>query len=125
MCHLILIGLPLLALSAFWFLPLVLALPTFVVLIAATVLFYAYLVKVARRPVMTGLEAMQHALGKVRDVQDANAAIWVNSELWLAKSRDRLRVGDRVEVVGVEGLLLHVRSVMPGANKEPDEDGRR
>ena len=45
MCHLILVGLPLLALSSFWFLPLALALPTFVVLIAGTFLFYAYLVK--------------------------------------------------------------------------------
>lgn len=120
MCHLVLVGLPLLALSVFWFLPLVLALPTFVVLIAATFLFYAYLVKAARRPVMTGLEAMQHALGQVRDVQGENAAIWVNSELWSAKSSDRLRVGDRVEVVGVEGLLLRVRSVVTGIKKEPD-----
>ena len=120
MCHLILVGLPLLALSTFWFLPLALAVPTFVVLIAATVLFYAYLVKAARRPVMTGLAAMQHALGEVRDVQGENAAIWVNSELWSAKSRDRLRVGDRVEVVGVDGLMLRVRSVIPGAKKEPN-----
>jgi membrane-bound ClpP family serine protease len=107
-----------------WFLPLALAAPTFVVLIAAAVLFYAYLAKVARRRAMTGLEALQHALGQVRDVQGESAAIWVNSELWLAKGGDGLRIGDRVEVVGAEGLLLRVRSVIPGANKEPDGNCR-
>ena len=66
MCHLILIGLPLLALSVFWFLPMALAVPTFVVLIGVTIFFYAYLVKGARRPAMTGIEAMLSTLGRVR-----------------------------------------------------------
>jgi membrane-bound ClpP family serine protease len=114
MCHVILIGLPLLALSAFWFLPLALALPTFVVLIAATILFYAYLVKAARQPVITGLEAMAHALGRVRSLQGDVAAVWVNSELWLAQAGEELHVGDQVQVVGVEGLRLRVRKVIPG-----------
>jgi hypothetical protein len=65
-CHLILIGLPLLALSAFFFLPLPLAVPGFVVLIGVTALFYAYLVKGARRPALTGIEAMLSTLGRVR-----------------------------------------------------------
>jgi len=116
MCHLILVGLPLLALSAFWFLPLALALPTFVVLIAATFLFYAYLMKVARRPVMTGLEAMQHALGRVRSVQDGSVTIWVNSELWSARASEALHEGDRVQVVGVDGLQLRVRRLTHGGN---------
>ena len=120
MCHVILIGLPLLALSAFWFLPLALALPTFVVLIAATILFYAYLLKAARRPVMTGLEAMAHALGRVRSLQGDVAAVWVNSELWLAQAGEELHEGDQVQVVGVEGLRLRVRKVNSGAKEEPD-----
>ena len=66
MCHLILIGLPLLALSVFWFLPMALAVPTFVVLIGVTIFFYAYLVKGAWRPAMTGIEAMLSTLGRVR-----------------------------------------------------------
>jgi membrane protein implicated in regulation of membrane protease activity len=120
MCHLILIGLPLLALSAFWFLPLALALPTFVVLIAATVLFYAFLVKGARRPMMNGTEALLHALGRVRSLQGDTAAIWVNSELWSAQSGEELHEGDEVEVMAVEGLLLRVRHVISGTKKEPN-----
>ncbi len=120
MCHIILIGLPLLALSAFWFLPLALALPTFVVLIAATILFYFYLMKATRRPVMTGLEGMAHALGRVRSLQGDNAAVWVNSELWLAQTGEELHVGDQVQVVGIEGLRLRVRKFVPGAEEVPD-----
>jgi len=124
MCHLILVGLPLLALSAFWFMPFALALPTFILLIAATFLFYAYLVKAARRPVITGLEAMQHALGRVRSVQGESAAIWVNSELWSAQAGEELHEGDQVEVVAVDGLRLRVRRLAHGANKARNVDCR-
>lgn len=111
MCHLLLVGLQLLALSAFWFLPWPVALPTFAVLIAATLALYAYLVKGARRPVMTGIEGMRNALGRVRSVQDGAVTIWVNSELWSARSREELHEGDRVQVTGVDGLVLRVRRV--------------
>ena len=111
MCHLILIGLPLLALSAFWFLPLPLAVPTFVVLIGATALFYAYLMKGARQPAMNGIEAMLNALGRVRGVHEGIVSVWVNSELWTASAAEELHEGDRVKVVGVEGLQLRVRKL--------------
>jgi len=120
MCHLILVGLPLLALSAFWFLPWPIALPTFVALIGATFAFYAYLVKGARRPVMTGIEAMHNALGRVRSVQDGAVTIWVNSELWSARSPEPLHEGDRVQVTGVDGLVLRVRKA--GLAARPAQD---
>ena len=120
MCHLILIGLPLLALAAFWFLPLPLAVPTFVVLIGATILFYAYLIKGARRPAMTGIEAMLNALGRVRGVHDGVVSVWVNSELWSARAAEDLHEGDKVEVVGVDGLQLRVRKVALHPVKEPN-----
>jgi membrane-bound serine protease (ClpP class) len=120
MCHVILIGLPLLALSAFWFLPLPLAVPTFVALVGATMLFYAYLVKVTRRPAMTGIEAMLNAPGRVREVRDGIVSVWVNSELWSARAGEQLREGDRVKVIGVEGLRLRVRKIVPGT---PDATG--
>ena len=115
MCHLILIGLPLLALSAFWFLPLPLSVPTFVVLIGATFLFYAYLIKIARRPAMTGIDAILNAAGRVRGVHDGVVSVWVNSELWSAGAAEQLREGDRVKVIGVDGLRLRVRKILPGA----------
>jgi membrane protein implicated in regulation of membrane protease activity len=120
MCHLILIGLPLLALSAFWFLPLALAVPTFVMLIGATIFFYAFLVKGARRPAMTGIEAMLNVLGRVRGVHDGIASIWANSELWSATASEELREGDRVRVVGVDGLQLRVRKLAPDNVEKPN-----
>jgi membrane protein implicated in regulation of membrane protease activity len=115
MCHVILIGLPLLALSAFWFLPLPLAVPTFAVLIGATSLFYAYLIRVTRQPAMNGIEAMLNARGRVRGVHDGVVSVWVNSELWSARAAEGLHEGDRVKVIGVEGLRLHVRKILAGA----------
>ena len=115
MCHVILIGLPLLAVAAFWFLPLPLAVPSFVMLMGATILFYAYLVKNARRPAMTGIEAMLDALGRVRGVHDGIVSVWVNSELWSAWAAETLYEGDRVKVIGVDGLRLRVRKILPGA----------
>ena len=119
MCHLILVGLPLVALSTFWFLPLPLAVPTFVVLIGATIFFYAYLVQGPRRPAMTGIEAMLNALGRVRGVHDGLASAWVNSELWSARVSEELREGDRVKLVGVDGLQLRVRKLALDNVKKP------
>lgn len=111
MCHLILVGLPLLALASFWLLPWTLAVPTSIALVAATLLFYGYLVKLAHRPVTTGIEAIVHALGRVRSVHGDIASVWVNSELWSARMVEGLHEGDKVEVVGVDGLQLRVRKV--------------
>lgn len=122
MCHLILIALPVLALASFWLLPWTLAVPTSVALIAAALLFYGYLTKVAHRPAMTGVEALQHALGRVRSVQGDIASIWVNSELWSARMVEGLHEGDKVEVVGVDGLQLRVRRVTVD---NPGERNRR
>ena len=121
MCHVILIGLPLLALSAFWFLPPPLAVPTVAVLGGATILLYAYLVKSKRRPAMTGIGAMLNARGSVRGVHDGIASVWVNSELWLASAAEALREGDRVKVTGVDGLRLRVRKIVPGAAEHTSE----
>ncbi len=48
-------ALPILALAAFWFLPWPLALPTGAALSAAALLYYGYLLRVARRPVIAGV----------------------------------------------------------------------
>ncbi len=68
---------------------------------------------------MTGIEALQHALGRVRSVQGNVASIWVNSEPWSARIVEGLRQGDKVEVVGVDGLLLRVRKLTRDIN-EPE-----
>lgn len=111
MCHLVLLALPILALAAFWLLPWPLALPTGIALAAAALLFYGYLLRAARRPVITGFEALAHARGRVRSAQGGVAWIWLESELWSARAVEDLQEGDDVEVVGIDGLQLWVRKI--------------
>ena len=111
MCHLVLLALPILALAAFWLLPWPIGVPIGVALVVATLLFYGYLFRAARRRVITGVEALPHALGRVRSVQGGIAWIWLNSELWCARAVEHLNEGDNVEVVSVDGLQLRVRRI--------------
>ena len=119
MCHLFLIGLPPAGLSVFWFLPLPFALPAFVVIAAATAAFYWYLYQGNSRPVLTGAEEMQRAVGKVLGVSGRLADVWVRSELWSARYEGELREGDLVQVVGREGLRLRVRKLAAGRGHIP------
>lgn len=119
MCHLVLIGLPLAGLSVFWFLPLPIALPTYLLIGAATAGFYWYLYKGNGGPVLTGAEEMQRAVGKVLRTNGRLADVWVHSELWSAQYEGELRDGDRVRVVGMDGLRLRVRKIV----REPTDKG--
>ena len=114
MCHLVLIGLPLAALSVFWFLPLPVALPAFLAIGAATAAFYWYLYQGNSRPVLTGAEEMQRAIGKVIGVNGRLADVRVHSELWSAQYEGELREGDLVQIVAMDGLRLKVRKVAIG-----------
>jgi len=115
-CHLVLIGLPLAGLSVFWFLPLPVALPAYLLIAAATAAFYWYLYKGNSSPVLTGVEEMQRAVGKVLGTKGSLANVWVRSELWSAEYEGELREGDRVRVVGMDGLRLKVRKVADKAS---------
>jgi membrane protein implicated in regulation of membrane protease activity len=119
MCHLVLIGLPLAGLSVFWFLPLPIALPVYLLIAAATAAFYWYLYKGNSSPVLTGAEEMQRAVGKVLGANESLADVWVRSELWSAEYEGELREGDRVRVVGMDGLRLKVRKVADEAASNP------
>lgn len=114
MCHLVLIGLPLAGLSVFWLLPLPFALPSYLVIGGATAAFYWYLYKGNGRPIVTGTEEMQRAVGKVLDVNGRLADIWVHSELWTAQYDGKLCAGDLVEVIEMDGLRLRVRKLDRG-----------
>ena len=111
MCHLLLIGLPLAALSLFWLLPLPVALPAFVVALVAIGAFYRFLYQGNRMPMLNGAEAILGATGKVLEVNGRRASVWVQGELWTARFDGEARAGDRVQVVGMDGLRLEVRKL--------------
>jgi membrane-bound serine protease (ClpP class) len=47
--------------------------------------------------------------GVVRMALDPRGKVAVHGELWDAVSEVTLGLGDEVEVIGVEGMMLHVR----------------
>ena len=115
MCHLIL-ALPFVALPMLWLLPWSLGIPLYGVVLALAVAAYVMTFKAMRLPVTTGTEALMHAIGTVRAVDRRTAHVWVLSELWSATCADGpLAIGDRIEVIGREGLTLQVRRLAQGA----------
>lgn len=111
MCHLILF-LPLLALPVLWLLPLGVSAPLYGVVVALSAVIYAFALRAMWMPVCTGAEALVRATGTVRFVDGRKAAVWVQSELWLAESAGGpLAEGDRVEVMAIDGLTLKVRKL--------------
>lgn len=108
MCHLLLL-LPLIALPAFWLLPLGAALLVYGSVVALSLWTYWYVMQSMRRPIVAGREELLHATGRVLDVRGKSAQVRVHSEIWSAVSADRLRPNDAIEVLGIDGLKLRVR----------------
>lgn len=113
MCHLIL-ALPFLALPVFWWLPIGGAITVYVFVLFVTGAVYWLAMRAMRAPVMSGIETVLQKVGTVRAAEGRRGSIWVASELWSAECRDTpLAVGDKVKVVGFDGLRLIVRKVGP------------
>ena len=110
MCHLILL-LPLIALPIFWLVPLTTAFPIYGIVFLVSVWTYWYVVQSMRRPVVAGREELLHANGRVLEVHGKVVRVRIHSEIWSARSEGRLRPNDTVEVLGIDGLKLHVRKI--------------
>ncbi len=109
MCHIILL-MPVLAIPLFWFLPLLVAVPVYGVILVASGWVYYLAIRVMRRPVGTGIEALIHSTGEVVGKKEGDLfRVRVQSEIWNAESTDNLRPGDCIEVISVKGLRLKVR----------------
>lgn len=72
----------------------------------------AIALRAQRAPARMGAESLVHRVGVARDWSGASGQVQLGSELWSAESAagaDRIRKGDAVEVVKIEGLRLIVR----------------
>ena len=68
-----------------------------------------------RRRAVTGQEALIGLRGRARTALNPEGLVFVDGELWSARSDDgEIKPGDPVEVVAVHGLRLTVRSLAPG-----------
>ena len=66
-------------------------------------------VKARNRPVVSGQEEMLDSTGEVIESFTGAGRIRVHGEIWQAKSAVPLERGDRVRVVGVDGLVLKIQ----------------
>jgi membrane-bound serine protease (ClpP class) len=93
-------------------LPLVISVGVVIGLIFAVILGYA--LRAQSRPVITGGEGLRGQFGFATTDFNPGGQVQTESELWsadLAEGSGRVRKGDRVEVVKVDGLRLKVRKV--------------
>jgi membrane protein implicated in regulation of membrane protease activity len=110
MCHIIL-SLPILALSLFFFLPLRVALPIYLAITGASVLVYYKIIAVMRTKVQTGMEGMIGEDAAVIADINPTGRVRIGGELWRASTRDgNFRRGERVRICGVQGMEVIVEA---------------
>ena len=68
-------------------------------------------VKSQRRKATLGFEGLIGEVGEVRERLDLKGKVFVHGEVWNAEGSERLLPGDRIEVVGHDGMILKVRRV--------------
>jgi membrane-bound serine protease (ClpP class) len=74
------------------------------------VLAVSYLVFRSQREKLTlGIDGLIGEVGVVRDKLSPTGRIFVHGETWKAQADNEIDVGEKVEVVGVEGMVLKVR----------------
>jgi membrane-bound serine protease (ClpP class) len=73
----------------------------------------AALLQSRRRPVVTGSEALIGAEGETVSWQGGEGRVRVKGEVWLARSEASLAAGNRVKIVGRDGLVLRVKGICP------------
>jgi membrane-bound serine protease (ClpP class) len=87
-------------------------------LAATTAAFFmvvlAMAVKARRRPVVSGRDLLMGGRGRVMDWAGAAGRVRIEGETWQARGWPDLQPGQRVRVIGIEGLTLSV---------EPAEEG--
>ena len=110
MCHLLLV-LPLLGLGVFWFEPFDVALPAYLVILAISLWFYVYVMRAMHRPAQIGAEQIVNGIGEVVSAEGTQLRVRLDSEMWSAIAEVSLQPGDRVRIIGLDGLTLHVAPV--------------
>jgi membrane-bound serine protease (ClpP class) len=66
-------------------------------------------VRAWRRPVASGLEGLQGEIGEVRTPLTPQGKVWVHGEYWTAQSDEEIEVGQKVQIVEVDHMILRVR----------------
>jgi membrane-bound serine protease (ClpP class) len=62
-----------------------------------------------RRPVASGLEGLQGEIGEVRTRLAPHGKVWIHGEYWTAEGEEDIEVGQKVQIVQVDHMILRVR----------------
>ncbi len=108
-CHVLFFGFPVAGLLLFAVLPFPVALAVYLPFSALSVGVGLLAVRALRACPKIGAEAMPGRVARVASVEERTALVRVDGELWEAAPRDGLAPGQRVEILGVDGLRLLVR----------------
>ncbi len=65
------------------------------------------------RPVVSGSEEMAGKFAEALEDFDHEGHVWVHSERWIARSKNPVTKGQRLNVTKVDGLVLHVQPAGP------------
>jgi membrane-bound serine protease (ClpP class) len=83
--------------------------------LSAYMLIVGYLVlRTQKKKAMVGLEGMVGEIGEVKVALNPNGKIFVHGEYWSAEAEDQVAVGEKVRVVGFDGMCLKVDRLSPG-----------
>ena len=119
MCHLILL-MPVLGLSLFWFMPLSYALPSYVFIVLILGFLYWLITRAMRKPVRDGFQSLIGTEAEIvsKQAPDNSAQYLIRSqgELWSAYSTDILQPGEQVNIVAVKGIGVVVERADSGGH---------
>ena len=68
-------------------------------------------VRAWRRPAVSGVEGLQGEIGEVRTRLGPQGKVWVHGEYWTAQSDEEIEVGQKVQIIAVDHMILRVRRV--------------
>ncbi len=88
-------------------------LPMVALVLGFTFFVVRFGVKALRSRTTTGSEGMVGLIGLAKTNFSPDGKIFVHGELWNAVSSDSVSAGQELEVTKIEGLILHVKPVLP------------
>ncbi len=83
--------------------------------LSAYMLFIGYLVlRTQKRRQTMGMEGMVGEIGEARTPLNPTGRVFVHGEQWSAEGEEEIGAGEKVQVVGIDGLRLKVRRAAQG-----------
>lgn len=78
--------------------------------LAIAVFLTTIAVRSQRRKIRTGMEGIIGEIGEVKSWSENKGKVFVHGETWDAQSENILKVGNKVEIIRIEGMKLTVKS---------------